>query len=217
MKSPSNRTWTHYLGLPLLGAWAVLLPQACSGKKADEEPPPPPIDSAPPPVPPVATSGIPVSAFADAAALGTPLEQSRDYEANGQHWMARLVLEQKALGPDGTKSEAEYLAYICSQQNDDACIQKCATKLGVPVKKLKLDGGAPKKGADVPAEHTEPDNDFAKARALYLKKKNKEARAILEPKVVGGSASTEETRLLRSICKDQGDKMCVALCDAKLK
>jgi hypothetical protein len=206
--------------LPLFGvAWAVLLPEACSSKKPPPEPTPA-IDSTPVPVPPIATNGVPVSSFADAAVPGTPLEQARDYENNGQHWMARLVLEPKAMGPDGTKTEIEYLALICHEQGDDACIEKCAAKLGIPAKKMKFDGGAPKKVVDpAPAvsEHKEPDNDFSKARDLYLKKKPKEARDILEPKVVDGKASKEETRLLRTICKDQGDRMCVALCDAKLK
>jgi hypothetical protein len=200
-------------------AWVVLLPEACGSKKPTADPPPPPtIDSTPVPVPPVATSGVPVSAFADAAVPGTPLEQARDYEGNGQHWMARLVLEPKAMGPEGTKTEIEYLALVCHEQGDDACVERCASKLGVPAKKMKFDGGAPKKVAEPAApEHKEPDNDFAKARDLYLKKKPKDARDILEPKVVDGKASKEEIRLLKTICKDQGDRMCVALCDAKLK
>ena len=62
-----------------------------------------------------------------------------------------------------------------------------------------------------------PLTEAAKARDLVLKKKYKEARAILEPKVVDGKASNEEVRLLKTICKEQGDRMCVALCDTKLK
>lgn len=208
------------LSFPLFGtAWAALAPGSC-GSKAPPPEPVPTVDSSPVTVPPIAQSGVPVSAFADAAVAGTPLDQARDYENNGQHWMARLVLEPKAMGPDGTKTEIEYLAVICNQQGDDACIEKCAGKLGIPVKKMKLDGGAPKRLPPDPVASAlpkEPDNDFSKARDLYLKKKAKEARDILEPKVVDGKANKEEIRLLKTICKDQGDRMCVALCDAKLK
>lgn len=206
----------RYWGLPLLGAWAVLLPQACSKKDPANDPPPPVIDSAPVPVPPVApNSGEPVSSFLDAGPATSPLEQALQYEASGQHWLARLVLEPKAFGGDGTKDELNELAYICYEQGDDKCVDKCAQKLGV--KKLKFDGGAPKPGPVDVGEHEEPNSDAAAARVLFLKHKDKEARAILEPKLLDGSASKEEIRLLKSICKDQGDRMCQALCDSKLK
>jgi hypothetical protein len=201
------------------GLGAALFVAACSTKKPQADPPPPVIDSAPLPVPPVAMSSQPLSDFADAATdgVGTPLDQARAYEDNGQHWLARLVLEPKAFGADGTKQELYFLANICHMQGDDACVDKCATKLGV--KKLKFDSGAPPAASSGPAigEHQEPNSDVARARDLYLKKKTKEARDILEPKVVDGRASKEEMRLLRTICKEQGDRMCVALCDAKLK
>lgn len=207
----------RYLGFPLLGAWALFLPQACSKKDAANDPPPPVIDSAPVPVPPVApTSGEPVTTFLDAGAGGlSPLDQANQYEASGQHWLARLVLEPKALSADGTKQELNTLAYICYEQGDDACVDKCAQRLGV--KKLKFDGGAPKAPPVDVGEHEEPQNDAAMARALFLKHKDKDARAILEPKLLDGSASKEEIRLLKAICKDQGDRMCQALCDSKLK
>ncbi len=85
------------------------------------------------------------------------------------------------------------------------------------MKKLKFDGGAPKPPPVDVGEHQEPQSDAATARALFLKHKDKEARAILEPKLLDDSASSEETRLLKAICKDQSDRMCVALCDSKLK
>lgn len=186
----------------------------CTEKKPQVEPPPP-IDSTPVPVPPVAMSGVPVSAFIDASLPTTPYEQAQQYEENGQHWLARLTIEKRALGADGTKPEVELLALICNEQGDEACVEKCAQKLGV--KKLKFDGGAPRRAEGAPPEHREPDTDAARARDLFLKKKYKEARDILEPKVVDGKSSKDEVRLLKSICKEQGDRMCVALCDAKLK
>lgn len=193
---------------------ALMLLSACKKPPPD---PTPVVDSTPVPVPPVANTGEPVSSFLDAAVPGTPLDQAKQYAENGQYMAARLLLEPKAMGADGTKAEQEYLGYICQLQTDDPCVEKVAAKLGVPAKKLKFDGGAPKVVAEAPGEHKEPDTEAAKARDLVLKKKYKEARAILEPKVVDGRASNEEVRLLKTICKEQGDRMCVALCDTKLK
>jgi len=206
---------------PLLSVAALLsvatLPEACSTKKpspsADE--PPPPVIATPSPVPPVAFSGAPVSSFADAGNIDgkTAYEQAHAYEAGGQYWLARLVLEKKAFGEDGTNAEIELLARICHQQGDDACVEGCGKRLG---KKLKFDGGAPR--TPLPSgEHKEPETDAARARDHLLKHRLKEAREILEPKVIDGKASKEELRLLKSVCKEQGDRMCVALCDAKLK
>jgi hypothetical protein len=50
-----------------------------------------------------------------------------------------------------------------------------------------------------------------------LRHQSQEARAILEPKVLDGKASKEEIRLLKSVCKAEKDRMCVALCNTKLK
>lgn len=194
----------------------VFLVAACKKPPPEDPAPPPVIASATATVPPVAVSGVaPVSAFIDAAPPDgqTPYEQARGYHANGQLWLARLVLEKKALGPDGTKPEIELLALICHEQGDDPCVADCSKKLG---KKLKFDGGAPRPKID-PGEHKEPETDMARARDLTLKGQYKEARDILEPKVLDGKASKAEIRLLRNVCKQQGDRMCMALCDAKLK
>jgi hypothetical protein len=176
-------------------------------------------------VPPAASFNVvPVAQFADAANIDgqPPFEQAKVYEANGQLWMARLVLETKALGPDATADETELLARICVQQGDAHCVEKCGKKLG---RKIKMDAGAPAASSSaaaagagsVGAEHREPDTDLAKARDLALKLKLEPARKMLEPKVLDGKASREEVRMLRTICEKQGDKMCVALCDTKLR
>ena len=200
---------------PLLSV--LVLPDACSTKKppAPDDPPPPVIASATATVPPALFSSTPVSSFADAGALEgkTPYEQAHIYEESGQYWLARLVLEKKALGSDGTKAEIELLAHLCHQQGDEACVEDCSKRLG---RKLKFDGGAPKQQV-AGGEHKEPDSDAARARDHLLKHRLKQAREILEPKVIDGKASKEEIRLLKSVCKEQGDRMCVALCDAKLK
>lgn len=200
----------RYVALCLIAA------VGCTKKPAPKDDPPPPvIASATATVPPALVSGVPVQNFADAASLDgkTPYEQAVIYESNGQYWLARLVLEKKALSADGAKHEIELLGLVCHYQGDKACVDECSKRLG---KKLKFDGGAPKPSAPAP-EHQEPESDLARARDHVLKREHDEARKILEPKVVDGKASKEELRLLKTVCKEQGDRMCVALCDAKLK
>jgi hypothetical protein len=197
---------------------ASLVTAACTTKKAPADEVSAPVTASATgtaTVPPVAFSSTPLEGFADAGPIDgkTPFDQARAYEASGQHWMARLVLEKKALGADGTTPELELLAVICHTQGDDACVEECGRRLG---KKLKFDGGAPKM-ALAASEHKEPESDLAKARDHLLQHRLTEARALLEPKVLDGKASKEEVRLLKSVCKEQGDRMCVALCDAKLR
>lgn len=205
-----------------LSAWA-----ACKPKDAPDtrETPPVVTSGAPEVVPPAAPfNATPVAQFADAGDIDKqpPFEQAKVYEANGQLWMARLVLEPKAFGSDGTKDEAELLARICQQQADAACLDECGKRLG---RKIKLEAGAPSgAGAIKPAassgvggEHREPDTDLARARDLVLKMKLEPARKLLEPKVLDGTASREEIRMLKTICQKENDRMCVALCDQKLK
>jgi hypothetical protein len=214
--------------LGLLGAFAVAF-AACKPK--DPPPDPDAFDAAVPvssvrePVPPAAPfNATPVAQFADSGNLDTqsPYEQAKVFEANGQIWMARLVLERQALGSDGTKDETELLVKICQQQGDQACLDACGKKLG---RKIKYDGGgAPSVAstgsagsAAVGQEHKEPDSELARARDLVLKMQYEPARKALEPKVLDGNASREEIRMLKTICQKQGDRMCVALCESKLK
>jgi hypothetical protein len=181
-----------------------------------------PIASAREVVPPAAPfNATPVAQFADAGSIDgqSPFQQATFYEANGQLWMARLVLEPTALGSEATPKETELLAKICQQQGDTTCLDACGTKLG---RKLKVDAGvftadAGKPGAVAGQEHEEPDTELARTRNLVLKKQFDLARKQLEPKVLGGKASREEIRLLETICEKQHDRMCVALCESKLK
>ncbi len=210
------------IGIPLLfvvsGALTI---GACKPKKTTDDPPPPAtISSARETVPPAASfNATPSTQFADAAAVDgqTPYDTAKAYQANGQLWMARLHIEQLALGPNASKEDTELLLDICLAQPDMVCAEKCAKKLG---RKLKLDGGAPagsSSSAIANGEHKEPDTDVARARDLVLKSKLDDARKILEPKVLDGKASREEIRLLKTVCEKQGDRMCVALCASKLK
>lgn len=186
-----------------------------------------PVATAPAVVPPAAPfNATPVAQFADAGDLDSqpPYEQAKVFEANGQLWMGRLVLERKALGSDATKDETELLARICQQQADTTCLDACGKKLG---RKIKLDAGAPPSGRGAAAgdaggtvagpEHKEPDTELARARDLVLKMQYEPARKQLEPKVLDGRASREEIRMLKTICEKQGDRMCAALCESKLR
>jgi hypothetical protein len=197
---------------------------ACKSKSApDNADVPVPVPSGPDIVPPAAPfNATPVAAFADAGDLDKqpPYEQAKVFESNGQIWMARLVLEQKALGEGATKDETELLAKICQEQGDAKCLASCGKKLG---RKIGLDAGVRAARIDAGTVavtgqvHEEPDTDLARARDLILRMQFERARKMLEPKVLDGSASREETRMLRTICDKQNDRMCVALCDAKLK
>lgn len=107
----------------------LLLVAACARKEAPHEEPRP----APEPavtVPPIAQAAEPVTAILDAGAIESPYDQARTSFANGQVWLARLVIEKKALGGTGTPAELELLAKICEQQADKACVRECARKLG---------------------------------------------------------------------------------------
>lgn len=191
--------------------WPLLF-GACKKKAMPPEDPPPPAPAETGTVPPVSFSSAP-AVGSGAAEVISPLEQAIVYERNGQYWLARLVLERKALGKDGSPQELELLALICHRQGDETCIEECSRRLG---RKLKFDGGAPVVRFDA-GEHTEPDSIAARARDHLLQRRFDEARALLEPRVLDAKASKEELRLLRTVCKEQGDRMCVALCDAKLR
>jgi hypothetical protein len=195
---------------------ALLACEQLTGKKPPVDDPPPVVTSAPlPTTPPASFVATPASAFVDAGNLSDlpPVDQAREYYGSGQLWMARLVLEKQALAPSGSREEAEMLARICNDQGDEHCLADCSKKLGRP---LRLDGGAPR-GFDAGREHKEPETDAAKARDLALKLQYDQARVLLEPRVLADKASKADIRLLRTICDKQGDRMCVALCDAKLK
>lgn len=183
-----------------------------SKKQVDEPPPPPPLPSTT-----TVPQAMPVGDFdASMEPLDgkTPLESARILEGRGQDWMAQMTLEKKAFGPDGTKAEVEFLAYVCHKRDDEDCMKKCELKLG---KKLHFDGGAPRGPIDAGREPNDHKSDVVKARDFVLKKEWDSARPLLEPKVLEGKASKEEIRLLKQVCQGQGDRMCVALCDAKLK
>lgn len=218
-----NRVSAFASPLVVFAAAAVLVSSIAGCKKKpppDDTPPPTTIASATEPVPPAASfNATPVAQFADAGPVEglTPIEQAKAYKATGQLWMARLHIETRALSAAGTKEEAELLLEICMEQGDANCVERCGEKLK---RKIKFDAGPSEPvAAAAPSaiEHKEPDSDLAKARDLLLKMRLADARKILEQKVLDGRATREETRMLKTICEKEGDRMCVALCNTKLK
>jgi hypothetical protein len=108
------------------------------------------------PVPPVAAAaaaGVPSATLGpgsdardarDAAAVpdGEPYDQAKAYEAGGQLWLARLVLEKHALSASGAPRDAELLARLCAEQRDVECVRVCEAKLGRRI----LDAGVSRGG-----------------------------------------------------------------------
>jgi len=216
------------VGTGVLGATSVLGAVGCKRSKAgtppDEPPPPLTVTSVTSPVPPVAPfNATPAAQLLDAAVGegATPLEQARALRAEGQLWKARLLLEPRALSSTSKTAEAELLATICVEQADAECVAACSTRLG---RKIPFDAGVRTassgegaKGVAVPVLHQEPEGDLAAARDHLLHGRPGAARKLLEPRVLDGRASREEIRMLRAACNAEADRMCVALCDAKLK
>src|SRR4051812_787692 len=107
-------TRTRSLRSPALVSSLLTLLALAACKPKD--PPPDPdarnasasVSNVPEVVPPAAPfNATPVAKFADAGNIDglPPFEQATIYEGNGQLWMARLVLEPKAFGSDGTNKE----------------------------------------------------------------------------------------------------------------
>jgi pSer/pThr/pTyr-binding forkhead associated (FHA) protein len=69
-----------------------------------------------------------------------------------------------------------------------------------------------------PTSTTPAGSDIERERALMLQGPSgaTAARALLEPKVFGNRATGEEIRMLKAICKDQHDQICVEKCKALL-
>jgi hypothetical protein len=135
-----------------------------------------------------------------------PLVRARAYFANGQNWPARFTIEPQALSPSGTPEEIELLAQICNVQGDEECVDSCNAKLGRKGNSDRTHGAA-----------SAATTDLSRARDYVAKKQLRPARAILEPKVLNDTASNDEIVLLKSICIKVADRMCTALCDAKLR
>jgi hypothetical protein len=188
----------------LLGLGLVMCAACKPGPAPDDKRPAPPASVA-------LIEATPVTAFLEAGVGDeSDVAHVRDLAKNGQVWMARLLIEPRALSPQGTREELELLLDLCSRQGDDACVQNCAGKLGRKVSApMRPDAGARDAGAAA--------SDLGRAKELVAAKQPQKARALLEPKVLAGNASVAEIKLLGEICKGQGDKMCVALCEAKAK
>ncbi len=149
---------------------------------------------------------VPLESLSEAGVMEgekSPIDQAKQYDAEGRVWLARLVIEKKALGKEGKPDEIAFLKHLCEEQQDSDCIDACVLASGGKVKRSK----------DAGAKQT----TLGMAEELVKKGKNAQARKLLEPEVLSGSAPAEEIQFLKSICAKQKDKTCVALCEAKLK
>jgi hypothetical protein len=207
------------LSLSLLALMAAsgALPAACERKIGEDDPKP--ATQATTTLPTVPSySAIPVSDF-NLDGGDDVLTLATKYEANGQYWLARLLMEPRALSEDGKTEDLVLLARICDKQEDDACVIKCNARLPknlqLPVKKREAGARAPMPSS-LASARPDDNTDFGKAQRFLLTGKSQDARAVLEPKFLGGRASLDEIRLLREVCKSQGDRMCVAMCNSKL-
>jgi hypothetical protein len=148
----------------------------------------------------------------DAGAELSDLAQAKEYRKNGQAWMARMLVEKKALSEAGTKEEAQFLAEICADQGDAKCVEACNKKLGTKMT-ARTKGSA---AVDPSLPPAIPDDDLAKAREAVHRGDKKRARAILEPRMLENKASHDEIQLLHELCRLENDKMCMALCKTRL-
>lgn len=192
---------------------------ALLGCRAREERQGAPVASAAPPVsapvPPVAHEGVAPSpgAATTPAPSGEPYEQALAYEAGGQLWLARLVLEKPALGEGAAPRDTELLARLCAAQGDAECVTKCGARLG---RKLAFDAGAPR-AASLPSARPAENDDASRAQRALLKGDAEGARRLLQPKLVAKTISEPELVVLRAACERQRDTMCVLACDGAKK
>ncbi len=161
-------------------------------------------------------TGKPIQATAlaaiDAGAELSDFAQAKEYRKNGQTWMARMLVEKKALSDAGTKEDVQFLAEICADQGDTKCVDACNKKLGTKMS-AKTKGSA---AVDPGLPSAIPDDDLAKAREALHRGDKKRARAILEPRMLENKASHDEIQLLHELCRLEDDKMCMALCKTRL-
>jgi hypothetical protein len=115
--------------------------------------------------------------------------EASSLQRNGQLWKARFVVAPKALGSTGTREELRLLAEVCKAQSDLYCVDQAHEKLGLPAVESEIE------------------------RTKKLGRKNpKAARALLLPKLEGGTPLTlEEASVLKQICEKLKDKNCDAL------
>jgi hypothetical protein len=111
---------------------------------------------------------------------------ARDYKASGQVWKARLTIEPKALSPSGTPNEMKLLHDICAVQNDQDCIDACATRLSG-------------KNAE---------SVFEKAKKLAAKDP-RAAKTLLVKKFDNGGLEDAEYEYLRNLCTRTKDAACL--------
>lgn len=145
---------------------------------------------------PISPDNPPPAATAQPDTTGTPGETAPAPPATpGEADMAAVRAQIEARLGNVTADELRMLRAICSHQGDRGCRDKAAAQLA-------------KGGAGTPAPEGGPTTTTGPAEDDDWAAREGQVRAQLEPKVWGGTASTEEIRMLKAICAHQGDKAC---------
>jgi hypothetical protein len=101
---------------------------------------------------------------------------------------AQALLEPRVRQGGATGEEAALLQHVCTALGDTSCMP-----------------------ASPPPTIAEQTKTLEKARALMLTDLQG-AKVLLVERVFGGKASREETELLKTICKELRDQVCVTRC-----
>jgi pSer/pThr/pTyr-binding forkhead associated (FHA) protein len=177
----------------------------------------------------------------------SPVRTSADYKEIETRWANTLMLRADDASLDQTTREDLLKKVILADELDavDPRLRKTATKMlndldtgtsstdqlprAANDAGLVLDAG-PKKhydagafrfdaAAPAPTDSARPattGNLDSESQAV-LNGQTNSARASLQARVYSGQASPAETMLLRSLCREQGDKTCVATCNSLLQ
>jgi hypothetical protein len=175
--------------LMIAGAFAMVT-FACVTLLARREPAAITVNVAPAaPPPPAAPSTPPKTSPPGAQNLPFVLVTSDD-PADWQK--AREILEPTVYAEHGTLAEVRLLRALCIAQGDYTCADVC-------------------RALEFPAKSNVERNAFELAATDDPSDRQK-ARELLEPKVFSKRGTPAEIRLLKAICKSQGDFTCVETC-----
>lgn len=130
-----------------------------------------------------------------------------------QRAKAMQLIQSRAVATPGTSGGAVQPSATPANQNPVA-----PTASGKTVKTPGTSGGT-STGTEKPVAPEKPvkATPADRARELMRQSDYRGAKAVLEPSVKKGTATYEDITVLRSVCKQLGDKACMDDCDKRLK
>jgi pSer/pThr/pTyr-binding forkhead associated (FHA) protein len=176
---------------------------------------------------------------------GSPLRDSTDFKSIEVRW-AEALLQRAETEPDTAKKRALLYEVAGDPTVDPVRRKRAADKLQLldsaaptpsQLPTIRDAGPSERSSRDGGTHHAavaqETNGSTSSAAVASLRSSNSStdvhqlllqgtpsaiaaARAILEPKVLGNRATGEEIRMLKSICKDQHDEICVEKCKTLL-